>query len=118
MVIQSKLKSDKPFKLGTLSEKLEAAGKVRIFAITDSITQSVLAPLSDGIFKILRSLPMDGTFDQNRPVQHLKDLHLNRTSDEHRFYSYDLSAATDRLPLKLQQQVLGTLFGDLEIPTS
>jgi hypothetical protein len=114
-LIRGKFVPDKgSFILGRLSEKLEAAGKVRIFAITDSITQSVLGPLSDGIFKILGALPMDGTFDQDRPVQHLKNLHLNRVSNEERFYSYDLSAATDRLPLKVQQQVLNCFGLSLE----
>ncbi|USV40785.1 putative RNA-dependent RNA polymerase [Leptosphaeria biglobosa mitovirus 3] len=101
----------KPLILGRLSEKMEAAGKVRVFAITDSITQSVLRPLSDGIFKILRSLPMDGTFDQDAPVKRLLGLHKEGLLDGHTFYSYDLSAATDRLPIDFQVQVLTLLIG-------
>jgi len=97
--------------LGRLSEKEEAAGKIRVFAITDSITQSVFRPLSDGIFRILDSLPMDGTFDQNRPVQYLKDLWKADSLKGETFYSYDLSAATDRLPIDLQQQILIRLIG-------
>lgn len=81
-----------------------------MFAITDSITQSVFRPLSDGIFKILRSLPMDGTFDQDRPVRHLKSLWNNGTLDGETLYSYDLSAATDRLPIAVQRQVLARLL--------
>jgi len=96
--------------LGKLSEKLEAAGKVRVFAITDSITQSVFKPLSDGIFEILDSLPMDGTFDQNRPVQRLRDLWEEGTLDGQTLYSYDLSAATDRLHIAVQEQVLSRLL--------
>lgn len=94
-----------------MSEKQEAAGKVRIFAITDSITQSVLKPLSDGIFKILKSIPMDGTFDQDGPVRRLKDLLEKGQLNGEILYSYDLSSATDRLPLKIQQQVLACLIG-------
>ena len=97
--------------LGRLSEKMEAAGKVRVFAITDSITQSVLAPLSDGIFRILRSLPMDGTFDQDAPVRRLVELHKEGKLDSQTLYSYDLSAATDRLPIDFQVQVLSILIG-------
>lgn len=70
---QSKLDFSKLI-LGRLSEKEEAAGKIRVFAITDVLTQSIFRPLSDGIFSILKSLPMDGTFDQNRPVSHLLSL--------------------------------------------
>jgi hypothetical protein len=105
------LNPSKPLILGRLSEKMEAAGKVRVFAITDSITQSVFRPVSDGIFKILRSLPMDGTFDQDAPVRRLKDLYSNGSLDSQTFYSYDLSAATDRLPIDFQVQVLTLLLG-------
>jgi hypothetical protein len=105
------LKPVKELILGRLSEKMEAAGKVRVFAITDSITQSVFRPISDGIFKILRSLPMDGTFDQDAPVRRLKDLYLQGLLDSQTFYSYDLSAATDRLPIDFQVQVLTLLIG-------
>lgn len=104
-------KGDKKLILGRLSEKKEAAGKIRIFAITDAITQSVFSPLSDCIFSILRRLPMDGTFDQNRPVQHLLNLHSEGLLNGETFYSYDLSAATDRLPIDFQVQVLSQLIG-------
>jgi hypothetical protein len=108
------IKEYKPLKqlyLGRLSEKMEAAGKVRVFAITDAITQSVFAPISDGIFKILRNLPMDGTFDQDAPVRRLQDLHKEGLLGDETFYSYDLSAATDRLPIDFQVQVLTLLLG-------
>jgi hypothetical protein len=105
------LKPLKQLYLGRLSEKMEAAGKVRVFAITDAITQSVFAPLSDGIFKILRNLPMDGTFDQDAPVRRLQELHKEGLLSNETFYSYDLSAATDRLPIDFQVQVLTLLLG-------
>jgi hypothetical protein len=105
------LNPSKPLILGRLSEKMEAAGKVRVFAITDSITQSVFRPISDGIFKILRNLPMDGTFDQDAPVRRLRDLHKEGLLESQTFYSYDLSAATDRLPIDFQVQVLTLLIG-------
>jgi len=102
---------DKDLILGRLSEKEEAAGKVRVFAITDSITQSVFRPLSDRIFKILDTLPMDGTFDQDRPVRYLKDLFREDLLNNETLYSYDLSAATDRLPISLQHQILSLMIG-------
>lgn len=55
--------------LSQLSLKKEAAGKVRVFAIIDSITQSALKPLHDFLFDILRSLPNDGTFDQQESIK-------------------------------------------------
>lgn len=82
-----------------------------MFAIADTITQSVLAPLHDAIFRLLRRLPMDGTFNQDAPVSRL----LRRVRDgdlvSPTFYSYDLSSATDRLPVALQQQILSALVG-------
>jgi hypothetical protein len=93
-------------KLGKLSEKMEAAGKVRVFAITDIWTQCALKPLNDYLFNILRKIPMDGTFDQ------LKPLHLLQEKGCKVLYSFDLSAATDRLPVKFQVQVLSFLKGE------
>jgi len=95
--------------LGRLALKEEAAGKVRIFAITDCITQSVNKPLHDSIFSFLRKLPMDGTFDQLAPCKRLVDFYRDGLIDE--FYSYDLSAATDRLPIQIQSDILSVVFG-------
>lgn len=51
-------------------------------------------------FRILRALPTDGTFDQLAPLDRLASIpHGDR-------FSFDLSAATDRLPLALQKQIL------------
>lgn len=105
-------KENKKLILGKLSEKEEAAGKVRVFAITDAITQSVLAPIHDAIFLVLKALPMDGTFDQDRPLKRLMSLHEEGALAGQTFYSYDLSAATDRLPIALQVQVLACQLGD------
>lgn len=60
--------------LGRLALKEEAAGKVRVFAITDCITQSLMKPLSDRIFSYLKKLPMDGTFEQSAPLRRLSQI--------------------------------------------
>jgi hypothetical protein len=88
--------------LGKLSVKEEAAGKVRIFALVDAWTQWALNPLHALIFEILREVPMDGTFDQLKP--------LSRLNQSLRLYSLDLTAATDRLPIVLQKELLIGLF--------
>jgi hypothetical protein len=100
------------YKLGKLAQKEEAAGKIRVFGITDAITQSVMAPLSDYIFQILKHIPADGTFNQDGPLKRL--IYLTNVTKEivdPVFYSFDLSAATDRLPISLQTDVLSTIFG-------
>jgi hypothetical protein len=50
--------------IGQLSRKLEAAGKVRVFAMVDIWTQSMLKPLHLMLTDFLASLPNDGTKDQ------------------------------------------------------
>lgn len=74
-----------------------------MFAITDVWTQSALRPLHDALFSLLRKIKQDGTFDQLMPLKVLMDKGLTE------FYSYDLTSATDRLPIDLQVQILGYL---------
>jgi len=50
-------------------------------------------------------IPMDGTFDQEAPLRRLVAECSGAT-----FHSYDLSAATDRLPIALQIQILDCLL--------
>jgi len=88
--------------LGKIGLKQEAAGKVRVFAMVDAITQWILKALHQWIFSILKRIPMDGTFDQLRPLKSFTGGPL---------YSFDLSAATDRLPLTFQIEILRHLFG-------
>lgn len=84
---------------------VEEPGKVRVVAMVDSLTQWFLYPLHRFIFdKILRVIPQDGTFDQLRPVRKLLDAMAKRNLFE--CFSYDLSAATDRLPVVMQEFLL------------
>jgi hypothetical protein len=89
-----------------LAFKDESAGKVRVFAMVDCWTQWLLKPLHLSLFKVLSSLPTDGTKDQLRPIRSLMDRGLTR------FWCYDLSAATDRLPVALQADILTHLMGE------
>jgi len=57
----------------------------------------------------LRSLPQDGTFEQVKPINNLMD--LSRRSVDKFIGSCDMSAATDRLPIKLQIALLKERFG-------
>lgn len=94
---------------GRLSVKLEPAGKVRVFAIVDYWSQCALKPLHDFLMDILAGIPTDGAFDQHRPIKRL----LRKTADvkDTIFYSFDLSAATDRFPVELQRALLEVMFG-------
>lgn len=92
---------------GRLAFLDEPAGKVRVIALLDYWSQLALYPLHAWIFECLKEVPTDGTFDQLAPVKRL----LKKVSSETIIYSYDLKAATDRLPVKLQQSILQGLFG-------
>jgi len=91
-----------PLKLGRLSVVYDQAGKARVVAITNWWIQLALRPLHDSMFRAVRKIPMDGTFDQEAPLKRLISLEPNG----HLFHSLDLSAATDRLPIDVQVQVL------------
>jgi len=94
--------------IGRLSLKIEP-GKVRVFAIVDIVTQWALKPLHKGIFAFLKTLKTDATFDQNRGLkQFFQSLPKGRT-----VYSFDLSAATDRLPISIQRIILNWVIPGL-----
>jgi hypothetical protein len=95
-------------RLGSLAALKEGAGKVRIVAITDWWTQTLFRPLHDGLFAALRLIPQDGTGDQWKPV---KDWVIPRCRLGLPCFSFDLSSATDRLPVAAQKQILTRLFG-------
>lgn len=91
--------------IGQLAFKNEPAGKIRVFAMVDWWTQQLLRPLHELLFAILRKIPNDGTFDQDasfkRCVEKAKTFGVS--------YGYDLSAATDRLPIALQSSIVSAL---------
>jgi hypothetical protein len=97
----------KPVAIGQLQTKLEAAGKIRVFAMVDVWTQSVLKPLHDFLFSVLKKLPNDATFDQNAAVERC----FAKASKAKVSFGYDLSAATDRLPVSLQVSILSVFIG-------
>jgi hypothetical protein len=102
--IQTKCSMRNPF--GQFAIKEEAAGKVRVFALVDSITQSVMKPIHLGLFKVLRHIPNDGTFDQDASVTRCSE----KASEAGKAFSFDLSAATDRLPVSLTGNIIESLF--------
>jgi hypothetical protein len=77
--------------LGRLSIFGDKEGKTRVVAIVDYWTQTCLKPLHLALMGLLRRLPADCTFDQSR---------FRRLSHfPGPFHSFDLSAATDRMPV-------------------
>jgi len=91
--------------LSQFAIKEEAAGKIRVFALVDSITQSFLRPLHDYLFAILKIIPNDGTFNQDESVNRS----IEKSEKYRCAYSFDLSSATDRLPRQLTSHILENL---------
>jgi len=76
--------------------------KVRIVAQLDYYSQTALQPLHHFLFKILRRIPQDCTFDQGKFVE--------ATRSWKWYESLDLSAATDRFPIRVIEHVLLGIF--------
>jgi hypothetical protein len=91
--------------LGKLGFLPEPAGKTRIIAMVDGWTQMAMKPVHDLLFHLLSKIKQDGTFDQMAPAVKLAE------RGHKIFFSYDLSSATDRFPVLLQQPVLALLLG-------
>jgi hypothetical protein len=73
-------------------------GKTRVIAILDYWSQTALKPVHDWAFAQLRELEPDMTFNQAGFVKHM----AGRTN----YHSFDLSAATDRFPIAVQQTLV------------
>jgi hypothetical protein len=101
-----------PLRMGKLSTVYDQAGKARIVAITNWWIQLALKPLHNSIFDSLKKVSdIDGTFNQGAPL-----LRLYKERDpRYKFSCFDLSSATDRLPIALQVDILNALGvrGDL-----
>jgi len=91
--------------LGRLALKPEAAGKIRVFAIIDYWTQCALYPLHKLLVEVLSSFTSDATKDQSGAFKAFVE------SQPSEIVSYDLSSATDIMPIELQTRLLSELFG-------
>jgi len=94
--------------IGRLSVVYDQAGKARIVAMPSFWIQLCLRPLHDSIYRFLKDVPQDGTKDQLGPLNLLRE----SPNTGHHFSCYDLSAATDRLPIDLQVDILNLLGVD------
>jgi len=84
-------------------------GKTREVAILDYWSQTALYGLHTWLFSVLRKIPQDCTFNQGSFRDKLEEREgteavFNRSMNN--FWSVDLTAATDRFPIKLIEIVL------------
>lgn len=84
-------------RLSTFPDK---EGKTRVIGVLDHYSQITLKPLHTWMSKVLSKIKQDCTLDQGK----FKNLMSTNNSDL--FYSVDLSAATDRFPIKLISDLL------------
>jgi hypothetical protein len=84
---------------------LQAPGcKTRVVAIVNYWLQDAMFPLHKILYGILKCLKADGTFDQDGQAERVRLATL-----ETPVWSFDLTAATDRLPLCIQETVMASL---------
>lgn len=96
-----------PIASGRLAQVIEGSGKRRIFAICNYIKQRLLYPVHQWAMRVLSSIPMDGTFDQVRPLLYLKSKRKDIV------FSFDLKSATDRWPLSVIYTTFEILWGSV-----
>lgn len=76
-------------------------GKTRVIAILDYWSQTCLKPVHSFLFRCLKAIPQDVTFDQGSYLEKVK-----AWGPVDRYHSVDLSQATDRFPIEVIYQVL------------
>lgn len=86
----------------------EGGGKTRTIAIADYWSQCALKNLHQGLMRILKRMQTDGTYFQGR----LASVMLAKTLKGGPIYCFDLTTATDRFPVVLQQVAIGALTSD------
>lgn len=67
--------------------------------------QRLLNPVHDWAMSVLKTIPMDGASDQEKPIKRLRLTKPKST------YCFDLKSATDRWPLSVIYTVFMLLFG-------
>jgi hypothetical protein len=82
----------------------DSESKVRVIGILDYYTQEALRPLHEFLFSVLSKIPNDCTFKQESFIEKMKDCDI--------YFSIDLTAATDRFPIKVISSVLRGYFSD------
>lgn len=98
--------SDALLQTGRLHSFEEWGGKCRIVAIVDYWSQILLSPLHNAIFDFLSAIESDGTFNQDAACERVRQFTATSGAE---VFSFDLTAATDRLPVIIQWEILNYL---------
>jgi len=101
-----KSKAKRGGSLRKISYFSDKEGKTRVIALVDYWSQSALRPLHLLLNRILRRIPRDCTFNQGAFLE------FTAKAEGNSFHSLDLTAATDRMPITLQQRVIASIIGN------
>jgi len=77
--------------------------KNRTVAMADYYSQTALKPFSKELYRILKKIPQDCTFDQSS--------FIGKLPKGEKYFSFDLHAASDRVPLVLIERIMSKLIG-------
>lgn len=81
---------------------------LRDIAVPNRFVQNALVPAADRLYNLVRLLPNDATFDQDRFDHRIQ----NRVNNDNLYQgSVDLSKATDNLPFSWGDKIVSTLQG-------
>lgn len=97
--------ADNNYISGRISLLQEGGGKTRTIAVGDYWSQNILQSIHDKLMYILRKMETDGTYNQGNQVDRISTLSLG-----HKTYSFDLTSATDRFPVRVQEILLSQVF--------
>jgi hypothetical protein len=100
----AKTAPSQPFVVSKISLLTEGGYKTRVIGIGDYWSQNVLRPIHDKLMYILKKFKTDGTWDQNKQVERI----LRECQAQ--AHSFDLTSATDRFPVLLQEIVMSFVF--------
>jgi hypothetical protein len=94
------------FLVGRIGLIQEPGYKLRAVANPGRVFQRVLEPFGDTLYRLLKVLPWDCTFDQSKAIPAIQQ----KLSCGCVVHSIDLSGATDYFPLDVQEHLLRKLF--------
>lgn len=95
-------------RVGNLGITQERGGKLRVFAFPNLLFQVMMNPVKASLFRILKKIPEDCTFHQERGVEWVR----TQIQADRCVWSVDLSDATNHMPLILQKHVFWNIFID------
>lgn len=97
---------NKPPLVGKIGQIQEKGLKLRSVANPFRILQHSLYPLGTYLFGMLKQMPTDCTFNQEKGFDFIKE----KLNEGETMYAYDLSNATDRFPLSVQIDLIEQLL--------